>query len=306
VPFFAASNGSWIRSTPAYDGKNLYVGGMRDVLVCIEGQSGREIWRVDFVKQLDAPVPSFGFVCSPLIDGDHIYVQAGASTVKLDKKTGKVIWRTLKDGGGMFGSAFSSPIIATLAGKRQLVVQTRKMLAGTDLETGKVLWTQNVPAFRGMNILTPIIVGDNVFTSSYRNKTWLYNIYKSGDNYRVRTTWSNTTQGYMSTPVVIGGHVYMHLQNRRFACLDLEKGERKWQSDTFGKYASLVFQDNRILALSCDGRLLLIRANPDKFELVDEMKIDGKQTWAHLGVSGNELFVRELGALAVYRWEDKK
>ena len=33
VPFFAASNGSWIRSTPAYDGECLYVAGMRDVLV---------------------------------------------------------------------------------------------------------------------------------------------------------------------------------------------------------------------------------------------------------------------------------
>src|SRR5690242_2306614 len=27
VPFFAASNGSWIRSTPAYDGERLYVAG---------------------------------------------------------------------------------------------------------------------------------------------------------------------------------------------------------------------------------------------------------------------------------------
>lgn len=33
VPFFVASNGSWIRSTPAYDGDCLYVAGMRDVLV---------------------------------------------------------------------------------------------------------------------------------------------------------------------------------------------------------------------------------------------------------------------------------
>jgi len=46
VPFFAASNGSWIRSTPAYDGERLYVAGMRDVLVCFDGRSGKELWRV--------------------------------------------------------------------------------------------------------------------------------------------------------------------------------------------------------------------------------------------------------------------
>ncbi len=176
VPFFAASNGSWIRSTPAYDGECLSVAGMRDVLVCLNAETGQERWRVDFVKELDAPLPAFGFVCSPLVDEGAVYVQAGASVVKLDKESGKVLWRAMDDGGGMWGSAFSSPMIATLAGRRQLLVQTREELAGIDLENGKVLWTQEVPAFRGMNILTPVVMGDHIFTSSYRNKSWLYRI----------------------------------------------------------------------------------------------------------------------------------
>jgi outer membrane protein assembly factor BamB len=95
VPFFAASNGSWIRSTPAYDGERLYVAGMRDVLVCLDAKTGTEEWRVDFVKELKTPLPDFGFVCSPLVDGNAVYVQAGASVTRLDKKTGKIIWRTL-------------------------------------------------------------------------------------------------------------------------------------------------------------------------------------------------------------------
>lgn len=149
VPFFAASNGSRIRSTPAYDGECLYVAGIRAVLVCLNAEMGQEKWRVDFVSRFDTPLPSFGFVCSPLVDGDAVYVQAGASVVKLDKQNGETIWRALDDGGGMFGSAFSSPIIATLSGKRQLVVQTRTELVGVDLNTGGVLWRQQVPAFRG-------------------------------------------------------------------------------------------------------------------------------------------------------------
>lgn len=62
VPFFAASNGSWIRSTPAYDGERLYVAGMRDVLACFEAKSGNEIWRVDFVEKFGSSLPAFGFV----------------------------------------------------------------------------------------------------------------------------------------------------------------------------------------------------------------------------------------------------
>ena len=69
VPFFAAANGSWIRSTPACDGQYLFVMGIREVLVALEVETGEEVWRVDFVKEYGADTPAFGAVCSPLIDG---------------------------------------------------------------------------------------------------------------------------------------------------------------------------------------------------------------------------------------------
>lgn len=303
VPFFAASNGSWIRATPAYDGERLYVAGMRDVLVCLEAKSGKKIWSVDFVQQFKSPLPAFGFVSSPLVDGEALYVQAGASVVKLKKTTGEIIWRTLKDEGGMYGSAFSSPVLVTLAGKRQLVVQTREKLAGVDPDKGEVLWTQIVPSFRGMNILTPTIVGDAVFTSTYQNKSFLYRIVHDGDRYSVKTVWTNKAQGYMSSPIVFEDHAYLHLQNQRFLCLDLKTGETKWTSPPFGKYCSFVHRGDRILALDQRGILLLLKANPNKFELLDERKISDDETWAHLAVAGNELYIRELNALAVYRWQ---
>ena len=302
VPFFAKANGDWIRATPAYDGKFLYVAGMRDILVCLEAESGHESWRVDFVKELNSPAPDFGFVSSPLVDGDAVYVQAGASVVRLDKHSGKIIWRTLEDAGGLFGSAFSSPVLAELHGQRQLVVQTRQKLAGVDPETGEVLWSQVVPSFRGMNILTPTIVGDAIFTSSYQNKSWLYNIVREQDTFTVAEAWNNKAQGYMSSPVVVNGYVYLHLGNERFTCIDLKTGERTWTSTPQGKYASLVVQGDRILALNEQGMLLLIRATPEKFELLDSRKVAEADTWAHLAIVGEELYIRELQALSAFRW----
>ncbi|MBM4069719.1 MAG: pyrrolo-quinoline quinone [Planctomycetes bacterium] len=306
VPFFAAANGSWIRSTPAYEGGRLYVAGMRDVLVCLDARSGKEEWRVDFAKELKTPLPDFGFVCSPLVDGNAVYVQAGAAVVKLDKKTGKILWRALKDNGGVFGSAFSSPVIATLSGKRQLIVQGRQKLAGVDLERGDVLWSQVVPSFRGMNILTPLVIGDAVFTSSYGNKSWLYKVSPKNDRFFVTEAWTNNAQGYMSSPVMLDGHAYLHLQNQRFTCINLKNGERTWTSAPFGKYCSLVARGDRILALDQRGILLLIKANPKEFELIDSHKISDAETWAHLAVCGEELYIRELHALTVHRWRAAK
>jgi outer membrane protein assembly factor BamB len=110
----------------------------------------------------------------------------------------------------------------------------------------------------------------------------------------------------MSSPVVIDGHAYLHLQNKRFTCIDLKTGAQKWSSEPFGQYWSMVAQGDRILALDQTGSLLLIKANPKQFELIDQRKISTAETWAHLAVCGDELFVRELHALAAYRWKEAK
>ena len=304
VPFFAMSNGSWIRATPAYDGHSLFVAGMRDVLVSIDAVSGEQRWRVDFVSKFQKPMPAFGFVSSPLVVQDHLYVQAGAAVRKLAKHSGEQIWATLDDEGGMYGSAFSSPVVVTLAGKKQLLVQTRQKLAGVDLDSGRVLWFHSIEAFRGMNILTPTVFGDSVFTSSYGGKSWLFQVTRRAEAFAVDDLWTNNAQGYMSTPVFIDGHAYLHLRNRRFTCIDLRSGERTWTTEPYGKYWSLVANGDRILALDERGDLLLIRATPEKFDLLDERKISDDPAWAHLAVCGHEVFVRELNAMAAYRWCD--
>ncbi|MBM3878023.1 MAG: pyrrolo-quinoline quinone [Verrucomicrobia bacterium] len=304
VPFFAKSNGDWIRATPASDGESLFVAGMRDLLVCLDIATGKERWRFDFVKQLEAPVPDFGFVCSPLVGSDAVYVQAGASFVKLNKRTGEMIWRTLKDAGGMWGSVFSSPIFATLAGKRQLVVQTREKLAGVDPADGKVLWEQSVEAFRGMNILTPVAHGDILFTSTYGGKTIGFKVSQADGKFSVSEAWRHKSQGYMSTPVVVDGVAYTHLKSQRAMAIEIATGRELWtSSQSFGKYWSLVAQRDRILALDQRGQLFLLRANGEKFDLLDQRKLTKEETWAHLAVADDGIIVRELNALVAYRWQ---
>jgi outer membrane protein assembly factor BamB len=303
VPSYAQVNGDWIRATPAWDGESLFVAGMRDVLVCLDAANGKERWRVDFMARYKTPVPPYGCACSPLVDGDALYIQAAAAFVKLQKKTGKVLWRVLPYESNSNNTAVSSPMVATLAGKRQVVVQQPRLLAGVDPDSGETLWSADVPAFRGFNIITPTLYRDGVLTSAFGARTVYFRVSAQDGRLSAERVWDNAAQGYMSSPVVVGDCAYMHLRTQRFTCIDLKTGEDRWTTEgTFGRYWSLVAQKDRVLALDQRGTLHLLRANPDKFEQLDSRKVSDEETWAHLTVCGDQLFIRELNALAAYRW----
>ena len=309
VPFFARANGDWVRSTPAWDGAVLYVGDMSEVVVALDGETGAERWRIDFSDRYDTPVPDFGFASSPLVAGEFLYVQAANSLVKIDKYTGETIWRRLEiDPGIASNGAFSSPVVATLAGTEQLVALNRHALYGVAPDDGRVLWGKPLPHFRGMHILTPLIWGDTIFTSPYRERSYRIDIAAqdgADGALMASAAWTNKSSGNMSSPVVIGDHAYMHLGNSRGECIDLASGQSAWRSERrFGKYWSMVWRDGQILALDSDGVLFLLAANPERFELRDERVVAAQETWGHLAVSGDDLFVRELEAIAAWRWVD--
>jgi outer membrane protein assembly factor BamB len=194
-------------------------------------------------------------------------------------------------------------MFAMLAGRRQLLVQTRQKLAGLDPSDGSVLWQQTVEAFQGMNILTPVACRDTLYTSTYGGKTIGYKVAQTSGKFSVTESWRQKSQGYMTTPVIIDGVAYTLLKSQRMMAIEVESGRECWTSDeSFGLYMSLVAQGDRILALDQRGLLLLIRANKEKLDVLDRRKLTDEETWAHLAVAGDQLFVRALKSLVAYRW----
>jgi outer membrane protein assembly factor BamB len=302
VPFFAASNGSWIRSTPAYADGRLFVASMEDVLLCLQATDGKLLWKMDFRKEFGTENQSFGFVCSPLVDGSAVIVQTAAGLVSLNCETGAVNWRGLTESGGMMGGAFSSPVIATVAETRQLIVQTRQKLCGVRLEDGQELWSFEIPAFRGMNILTPTVVGDRIFTSSYGGGSTMLEVTGQDGKFDVAKLWQTKVEAYMSSPLVVDGYLYLHLRNQRATCLNPADGTTQWTSTPFGKYWSVVANGTQALVLDERGDLLLLDLNNREFSQVDARHVSDSPTWAHLAMVDNQIFVRDLEGLTVYAW----
>ena len=59
------------------------------------------------------------------------------------------------------------------------------------------------------------------------------------------------------------------------------------------------------LPLDQRGELLLIHATPEKFDLLDSRKISEQETWGHLAISGERVFIRELNGVSAYRFTNR-
>jgi outer membrane protein assembly factor BamB len=131
----------------------------------------------------------------------------------------------------------------------------------------------------------------------------LYGLERTGEGFTVREIWKNKATVYMSAPIIMGDHAYMHLRTSRLVCLNLNSGREQWTSSKrMGYYCSMIAQGDRILALSNKGELLLFRATPERFEPIDSRKITEAEVWGHLAISGNRLFIRERNAITAYDW----
>ncbi|MCK3209741.1 hypothetical protein MZH02_25030, partial [Escherichia coli] len=80
--------------------------------------------------------------------------------------------------------------------------------------------------------------------------------------------------------------------------MNLKSGKEAWRSEKeFSEYWSLAANGDKLLALDSKGKLLLVKADPKGFEVLGEAAAGGGDSWAHLAVCGDEVYVRGLKGL---------
>src|SRR5262245_54840062 len=85
------------RSTPAVDGERVYALSSDGKLACVETSKGEVQWSKDLRSDFGGRYGMWAYAESPLVDGDVVVCTPGsdsAALVALDKKSGKVVWKT--------------------------------------------------------------------------------------------------------------------------------------------------------------------------------------------------------------------
>jgi outer membrane protein assembly factor BamB len=104
----------------------------------------------------------------------------------------------------------------------------------------------------------------------------------------------------LGTPILVGGFLYCHGPNKNYVCVDASSGEVKWTQNGFGEQIShtTAFGD-KLAVLTDAGQLIVIKANPNKYEELSRAQVCGK-TWTYPTWANGELFVRDNRELACY------
>ncbi|MCX6905702.1 MAG: PQQ-like beta-propeller repeat protein, partial [Verrucomicrobia bacterium] len=255
--------GSGPRSTPFADGDLLFAQSCNGEFRCLSLADGKLRWRTNFEdfgvkflggKAKEGTASRRGNNGSGVADQQRVYVpvggKPGAAIVAFDKRTGQEAWRALDD-----ESAYSSFVLATLAGVPQLVAFTADALVGLERATGRLLWRVPFHTDAKRHAATPVIVGDLVIVNSQTIGLVATRVIKEGVGCRASEAWANRALKInLSTPVPVDGFLYSQGCNHDYVCVEAATGKLIWSAPGFGKsnkdYCSTILVGRNLLVLA--------------------------------------------------------
>jgi len=299
--FREAMGGNGPRATPTWHQGRVYALGALGEFRCLDAKTGKVLWSKNILTDNGAANVQWGMSASPLIVDEKVIVlpggPGGRSVVAYHKVTGERVWSAQDD-----QQAYTSPMVATLAGRRQLVVVSARRAMGLAVEDGALLWEHPWVTEYNVNSAQPLIVGESrVFISAgYGHGGTMLEVTRDGAGFAARVVWANTSmKAKFNGPVLHEGYIY-GLDEGILACVDAATGERKWKGGRYG-YGQVLLASGHLVIQAEDGDLALVKATPQQhLEVARFPAIEGK-TWNNPALAGGRLLVRNTTEMACFR-----
>jgi outer membrane protein assembly factor BamB len=297
---YSDSTGDGPRATPTWDDGRLYALGAQGELRCLDAQSGKTIWRRNILSENQAGNLPWAMAASPLIVDDKVIVlpggTGGKSVVAYNKISGAPVWKSLDD-----AQAYVSPMLVSLAGRRQVIVVTSTRVVGLAPENGSLLWSFPWNTSMGINVSQPIPVSANRFfiSAGYGKGAALVEVAGSGNSFSARAIWENSSmKNKFNSSVIHQGHAY-GLDEGILTCVDVNTGERKWKGGRYG-YGQVLLATGHLIITTENGELVLVKATPAQHSEVARFQAINGKTWNYPAIAGGKLLVRNANEMAAF------
>jgi outer membrane protein assembly factor BamB len=298
--FIESMGGDGPRATPTWEAGRLWALGAEGDLGCFDAKTGKLYWSKNILTDNGASNLQWGMAAAPLIVDDKVVVlpggRSGKSVVAYNKLTGAQVWKSLND-----TQAYVSPMLVTLADKRQILVETANRVVGLAVEDGSLLWETSWNTAMGINCSQPIVIDANRFflSSGYGKGAALVEITSSGDGLTARKVWENgSMKNKFNSSVLYEGALY-GLDEGILTCVDVKTGERRWKGGRYG-YGQVILASGYLVVITDTGELALVKATPDKHtEVARFSALEGK-TWNYPAIADGRLLVRNQTQMACF------
>jgi outer membrane protein assembly factor BamB len=158
-----------------------------------------------------------------------------------------------------------------------------------------------------------VVAGDIVYCSAgYGVGSTAIQISKAGNKYSANELWmvpGNSIANHWSTPVHKDGYLYGMFQFKEYGdgpirCVDLKTGKVKWSQAGFGP-GNVILVGNELVALSDAGALVLIDANPGRYQEKGRFQAVTGKCWSTPAFSEGRVYVRSTKEAAAYDFSPK-
>jgi outer membrane protein assembly factor BamB len=292
---------SFASPTPIVEADRVYVHFGADGTAALT-TSGDIVWKTRLPYQ-----SQHGNGGSPALYGDLLIVNCDGSdeafVVALDKRTGKIRWKTSRR--QPWDQAYSTPLVIQIGDRDEVVSVGAYRAEAYDPQSGKEIW--RVSYSDGFsNVPRPVYGHGLVYIATGFQQPSLLAVRAdgTGDVTKTHIVWTLRRAAPLTpSPLLVGNELYVVSDIGIASCLDAQTGEAHWQQRLGGTYsASPIFGDGRIYFLSEEGTAIVI-APGTVFRRLAMNPLDGA-TLASMAVSAGSIFIRTESHL--YRIQNQK
>lgn len=286
------------RCVPTIYQGNVYVFGAGADLHSVELATGKKRWSRALASDYAAPDGYFGAGSSPIVAGGRLWVNLGgkeSGLIALALDTGKTLYSGTKE-----QASYSSPTLAKVGGKEQLVFVTRYNALAIDPTSGEAIYSFPF-GMRGptVNAATPLVFDNRLFvTASYGIGAKLADL----NGVKPKVLWENDTSlsSQYTTAVYRQGYLFgvdgrEDVGGANLRCLDAATGKVEWSEEGFG-VAHLILAEDKLLIIRNDGQLQLAAADPSAFKSLAQATLTRGKLRALPALSNGRLVVRTIAA----------
>ncbi len=220
-------------------------------------------------------------------------LRATSYLAALHRQTGEIVWRIERPPGDSFGT----PIVARVAGRDQLVIAGKGLVAAYEPATGDSLWTCRWSAQRVAN--TVAFDDDHVFASARYPQKELLCIRADGrgEVSGSHVVWrGKQLASEVPSPVVYDGWLYLLTDDGLLACLNATTGKLAWKHRLSGHFsASPLIAGDQVYCCNEEGTTFVVTLGESGEVVAENTLSDGQ--FASPIVSGNRIYLRTLTGL---------